>query len=277
MNVFQSENEIKRLNCQEEILQKAQDDILDKYLSKRKDLNILDIGSNDGFKTKLRFDKDNVAKVIGIEYSKELVELALKKYGDNKFIFSCQNVEDNNFLTNINKLMSEQDIKSFDLIHVSLVLLHLNNPLLFIKKLREILSKDGKLIIIEADDEKAKILNDDYYLKEYNKILKLDPLMGNREIAKNLPLWLKEAGYTDFKYYYADNTSFDYELKKEMYEVYFLAVIEDFTYLCNEYKDNLKYHKAFKWLKENLEGIRNKILEESISFGFGVAVFVVNK
>ena len=61
MNVFQSENEIKRLNCQEEILQKAQDDILDKYLSKRKDLNILDIGSNDGFKTKLRFDKDNVA------------------------------------------------------------------------------------------------------------------------------------------------------------------------------------------------------------------------
>ena len=70
---------------------------------------------------------------------------------------------------------------------------------------------------------------------------------------------------------------YSYELKKEIYKIYFLTIIEDFTYLCNEYKDNLKYHKAFKWLKENLEGIRNKILEESISFGFGVAVFVVNK
>lgn len=277
MNVFQSENEIKRLNCQEEILQKAQDDILDKYLNKRKDLNILDIGSNDGFKTRLRFDKDNIAKVIGIEYSKELVDLAQKKYGDNKFIFSCQNVEDEDFLMNVNKLMSEHDIKSFDVIHVSLVLLHLNNPLLFIKKLREILSKDGKLIIIEADDEKAIILNDDYYLKEYNKILKLDPLMGNREIAKYLPLWLKEAGYTDFKYYYADNTSFNYDLKKEMYEVYFLAVIEDFVYLCSVDKDNLEYCMALKWLKDNLEKIKNKILEEGISFGFGVAVFVVSK
>ena len=38
MNVFQNENEIKRLNSQEELLQKAQDEILNKYLSEKNDL-----------------------------------------------------------------------------------------------------------------------------------------------------------------------------------------------------------------------------------------------
>lgn len=277
MNVFQSEKEVKRLNAQEEILRKAQDDIIDKYLRVNRELCILDIGSNDGYKTKNSFGRDNVLKVVGIEYSKELVEIANRRYGNEKFSFSCLNVEDNNFIKDIKKIMIEKKISGFNIIHISLVLLHLNNAKLFIERLRELLKDDGILIIIETEDEKAKILGDDYYIKEYNKILKLDPLMGNREVSKNLPLWIKETGYADYDYYYADNTSFEYEVKKEMYEVYFLAVKEDLLYLSNNDSQNKEYERAINWLDNNLSKIKEEILKEGISFGFGVSVFVVRK
>ena len=277
MNVFQNENEIKRLNSQEELLQKAQDEILNKYLSEKDDLVVLDVGSNDGFKTRRRFDKTNIKKVIGIEYSLELVKTAKIKNEDSKFSFYCLNVEDDYFGIDINRVMIKDGIKGFDIIHVSLVLLHLMNPALFLKKLRNLLNDGGKLIIIEADDNKARISGDKHYLKEYNKILKIDPLMGKRDIGKHLPVWINETGYKSYKYYYAENISLDKEIRKEMFNVYFLAVIDDFAFLCDRDKENKEYLKANKWLKENLPKIRELILKEGVSFGFGVGIFVVDK
>ena len=101
--------------------------------------------------------------------------------------------------------------------------------------------------------------------------------MGKRDIGKHLPVWINETGYKSYKYYYAENISLDKEIKKEMFNVYFLAVIDDFAFLCDRDKENKEYLKANKWLKENLPKIRELILEEGVSFGFGVGIFVVDK
>ena len=57
----------------------------------------------------------------------------------------------------------------------------------------------------------------------------------------------------------------------------FLAVIDDFAFLCDRDKENKEYLKANEWLKENLPKIRELILKEGVSFGFGVGIFVVDK
>ena len=179
MNIFDTDYEIERLNAQEELLWKAQERIYDSFLN-GKDMVILDIGCSDGFKTVREFDRDNVKKVLALDYAAEEVAKAKANCGSEKFCFEMGNVEDLDFECRLADLMKEHDIEAFDVVHLSLVVLHLKNPVNLFTLLRRYIKKDGRIVIVEADDDKAVLSPDDYYLRKYNSLLKLDPYMGNR-------------------------------------------------------------------------------------------------
>ena len=272
MNIFDTDYEIERLNAQEELLWKAQERTYDSFLN-GKDMVILDIGCSDGFKTVREFDRDNVKKVLALDYAAEAVAKAKANCGSEKFCFEMGNVEDADFEDRLIDLMKKHDIEAFDVVHLSLVVLHLKNPVNLFTLLRRYIKKDGRIVIVEADDDKAVLSPDDYYLRKYNSLLKLDPYMGNRECASNMYIWLNKAGYCSIHDTYVYAQGKDTATKKAMFDIYFSSLPVDFEDLCIDDPSNEGYRMAKDWLDENIDNIYEYLLQEKTVFSFGVSIF----
>ena len=272
MNIFDTDYEIERLNAQEELLWKAQERIYDSFLN-GKDMVILDIGCSDGFKTVREFDRDNVKKVLALDYAAEAVAKAKANCGSEKFCFEMGNVEDADFEDRLIDLMKKHDIEAFDVVHLSLVVLHLKNPVNLFTLLRRYIKKDGRIVIVEADDDKAVLSPDDYYLRKYNSLLKLDPYMGNRACASNMYIWLNKAGYCSIHDTYVYAQGKDTATKKAMFDIYFSSLPVDFEDLCIDDPSNEGYRMAKDWLDENIDNIYEYLLQEKTVFSFGVSIF----
>ena len=252
MNIFDTDYEIERLNAQEELLWKAQERIYDSFLN-GKDMVILDIGCSDGFKTVREFDRDNVKKVLALDYAAEAVAKAKANCGSEKFCFEMGNVEDADFEDRLIDLMKKYDIEAFDVVHLSLVVLHLKDPVRVLSILKKYIGKGGRIVIVEADDDKAALSPDDYYLRKYNSLLKLDPYMGNRECASNMYIWLNKAGYCSIHDAYVYARGKDTATKKAMFDIYFSSLPVDFEDLCIDDPSNEDYRMAKDWLDENID------------------------
>ena len=272
MNIFDTDYEIERLNAQEELLWKAQLPFYSGFLN-GKDMVILDIGCSDGYKTVREFDRDNVKKVLALDYATEAVAKAKANCGSEKFCFEMGNVEDQDFECRLADLMKKHDIEAFDVVHLSLVVLHLKNPVNLFTLLRRYIKKDGRIVIVEADDDKAVLSPDDYYLRKYNSLLKLDPYMGNRECASNMYIWLNKAGYCSIHDTYVYAQGKDTATKKAMFDIYFSSLPVDFEDLCIDDSSNEDYRMAKDWLDENIDDIYEYLLHEATVFSFGVSIF----
>ena len=167
MNIFDTDYEIERLNAQEELLWKAQLPFYSGFLN-GEDMMILDIGCSDGYKTVKEFDRDNVRKVLALDSAPEAVSKAKANCGNEKFCFEMGNVEDADFEDRLIDLMKKYDIEAFDVVHLSLVVLHLKDPVRVLSILKKYIGKGGRIVIVEADDDKATLSPDDYYLRKYN-------------------------------------------------------------------------------------------------------------
>ena len=272
MNIFDTDYEIERLNAQEELLWKAQLPFYSGFLN-GKDMMILDIGCSDGYKTVKEFDRDNVRKVLALDSAPEAVSKAKANCGNEKFCFEMGNVENADFEDRLIDLMKKYDIEAFDVVHLSLVVLHLKDPVRVLSILKKYIGKGGRIVIVEADDDKATLSPDDYYLRKYNSLLKIDPYMGNRECANNMYIWLNQAGYHNIKDSYVFVQSGDMETKKVMFDIYFSSLPVDFEDLCIDDSSNEDYRMAKDWLDENIDDIYEYLLHEATVFSFGVSIF----
>lgn len=272
MNIFDTDYEIERLNAQEELLWKVQLPFYSGFLN-GEDMMILDIGCSDGYKTVKEFDRDNVRKVLALDSAPEAVSKAKANCGNEKFCFEMGNVEDADFEDRLIDLMKKYDIEAFDIVHLSLVVLHLKDPVRVLSILKKYIGKGGRIVIVEADDDKAALSPDDYYLRKYNSLLKIDPYMGNRECANNMYIWLNQAGYHNIKDSYAFVQSGDMETKKVMFDIYFSSLPVDFEDLCIDDPGNVEYRMARQWLDDNIDDIYEYLLHEATVFSFGVSIF----
>jgi SAM-dependent methyltransferase len=113
------------------------DDLLKLSSKKKTDkTRLLDIGSGPGLF--LRCAKDKGINALGIEPSKEAFNYSRKKHKVD--------------VLNVTLEKMDQSIEKFDIVHSSLVMEHILEPLKYIKKSKSMLKKDGLLCIIVPND-----------------------------------------------------------------------------------------------------------------------------
>ena len=66
-SVYLDNTELKRLEVQRQLLIEYEQPIYNEIINKRTGLTLLDIGCNDGSKTKTRFSENNFDKIIGLD------------------------------------------------------------------------------------------------------------------------------------------------------------------------------------------------------------------
>ncbi|EHQ35441.1 class I SAM-dependent methyltransferase [Methanoplanus limicola] len=117
---------------------------------------ICDFGCNNGFCTFELINRFNDIQINGIDYSEDLIQVAkenLKKFEKKEQIsFSVGNILD----------LSSYPEKQFDIVLIKRVLINLKSPedqVLALENIKEILKKDGKIILSEAVEENWENLN----------------------------------------------------------------------------------------------------------------------
>lgn len=168
---------------------------------KYEDLKVLDVGCSNGFKTKMLFDKyDNITHITGIDIDNNAINEATDIFRKNKkYKFELKSID-------------ELDYNSkYDIIYLSYVLQHLEEPQKVLKKLRNLLTDRGIIIIKVPDDsfkfcypDKKDLLHKIFNLYE-NQIMKKQDITKytDRYIGKKVYNYLVESDYNNIKLYYS--------------------------------------------------------------------------
>ena len=168
---------------------------------KYEDLKVLDVGCSNGFKTKMLFDKyDNITHITGIDIDNNAINEATDIFRENKkYKFELKSID-------------ELDYNSkYDIIYLSYVLQHLEEPQKVLKKLRNLLTDKGIIIIKVPDDsfkfcypDKKDLLHKIFNLYE-NQIMKKQDITKytDRYIGKKVYNYLMESDYNNIKLYYS--------------------------------------------------------------------------
>lgn len=271
--VFNCEKERKRLQIQNALLRPYETPALCFALKGVEGATVLDVGCNDGSKTRNLFSGEKISKVIGLEYNHDLALAAQEKHGDRKFSFYQADVEGEDFLQQLRVVMTENGIEAFDLIYLSFVLMHLRQPEAFLRKLSSLLSDRGVLMIVEADDSLSSLEPDvDGMLPAFLKILEQDPFAGNRGLGATLAEKLHHCGYEDVRCWCDRISAIEQEKKRAVFETFFSYLPEDVAILRQEQPSHELYRMWQCWLERHYDKLRSLIVEEASEISMGMKI-----
>lgn len=279
-NIFESSKEIDRLAVQNRLLKEYEEPVCRRLLEGRQGVRVLDVGCNNGSKTAARFSRSGVSTVIGLEYNQTLADRAQAAYGDDRFSFYRCDVEQPEFPDQLRGWMAERRVEAFDLIHISLVLLHLRGPGQVLRQLKQFLTPDGRLLIIEANDaENCLSSRDEHLFREFMDILRKDPFSGNRELIHNVPKLLADQGYTDIVLENAVMGAKGHEKvkKEEMFDTFFSYLPEDVTLLREQEPENPLYLQWEEWVSQHYETLYHQIISEGTEITLGLSIYTARK
>lgn len=219
-------NEINRLKIQASRSKKNDEMILSKYLSRKHNLTVLDVGCAYGYTGQIIFNKDRYNMVLGIDKNKKCLRYAKANYANEKFVFENIDIESTLFENALLSAMNKYQIKEFDVIFISQVLHHLSNSLTVIRKLREVL-KPGGLIFIREPDDGGKISTDPNLEKILN-ITKNISGVSDRYYGRKIFCELSKSGFKNINIY-----CFPQDTSSESFDEKILHFKEGFSFRIN--------------------------------------------
>jgi len=182
--------------------QKFDKSVLNKSgILKYNDLKVLDIGCSNGFKTRMLFDEyDNITNITGIDVDEIAInEAKINFKEDKKYSFALKSIDD-----------LDTSLK-YDIINLSYVLQHLENPQGVLKKLKGMLTDRGIIIIKVPDDSFKHCYPDNKELLKkifdlYEKEIMINQNITkytDRYIGKKVYSYLDQNNYSNIKLYYS--------------------------------------------------------------------------
>lgn len=271
--VFQNNEELRRLEVQSRLLKPYEQSIYRRMIAGKSGLSLLDIGCNNGSKTVDRFTCDGIARVVGLEYHSGLARWAQETYGSDVFSFHPCDVEAPNFTDRLTAIMAHRGIESFDLIHISYVLLHLKAPGVLLSKLRGFLAPGGRLIVMETNDRICELTPDPFHLfGAFLDILSLDPFAGDRNCGGKVSALLADSGYQEIA---GENIliragAVEPQKKKDLFDIFFSYLPWDIRLLRHQETDNIRYASCTSWLSQHYNTLQNIILAEGSELSIGI-------
>lgn len=251
-----SESESLRLKAQNDILINFSNEYFEKAVSS--DKMILDIGCANGDYIMSHLDNKEYKSLLGIDIDSEQIERANQAYQSEKNIFVACDALSNDFDSVLSDYLEDNESLGFDVIHISAMLLHLNDPVKLLKTVRRYLKKSGQLFIQDEDDGANIVHPNSRFYDLAFRIWGDSKESGDRHCARKIPEYLSQAGFTRVKLAKCgvSNVGMNSEQQSALWDIYFnyhlwLAVDEDMFYhldatnrLLEEYKSLYDEHKS---------------------------------
>ena len=273
--------ELKRLKIQQNLMSEFDKETYTKILNRYDDIKVLDVGSNNGDFIMNRMGlKDNVSLVVGLEYDQNIVEKANEKYNQNNAYFYQVNVEDDILSEKIEEILLKHNIEKFNVINLSMIILHLKNPFKLLKTIRKYLSNDGSIIIRDIDDGLNYAYPDENgdFAKAVS-ICKQNETSGYRHSGRQIYTLLKRTGYADIKLEKSglSTIGMDFEEREALFDTYFSFILDDCEIMMERYPGNKNYIEDYNWYKNIYEDLEERFQDETFVFSLGFMLYTAKK
>lgn len=275
--------EVKRLELQQNLILSYDMPIYKRITKNKNDLVMLDIGSGLGNSiinriNKLNEEKTVISKLIGLEYDNDSVVEANKKHCKSNVKFYNVDVEDENFSDILKNICEENKVEKFDLINISLVLLHLYDPFKVLVKLRRFLKPNGVFFIRDVDDGFTFGYPDPNNIIEKTlQIVDQCETSGNRKSGRRIGSFLKQLEFKNIELVNfgtsIKNLSFDE--KEAFFDMCFSWMIDDVENMQKKYNNSF-WQENVKFVKESIETIQDLFHRNEFIYSLGTMIFIAS-
>ena len=275
------EQERNRLLIQQKLLNCFDSSVYDKLASEIREMRILDLGSANGNLIMSKLGRrENLDCLLGLEFNQDAVDSANNNFGNDKIHFAQCDLERSDFEMKLRTLCEKYSIEDFNIIHISMLILHLKNPLKLLKVVRKF-TKPGSVIIIKDIDDgfNAAYPDLDGIFARAIEICSENPRAGYRNSGREIPSLLKKSGYTDITLENSglNTLGMDFDEREAMFHIYFSFIREDFGILTGENPDNAQYKNNYEWICENYEKLEEAFMNEEFFFSLGFMLFIAHR
>jgi len=279
---YDDKKERQRLKIQQNLMRGFDSAAYEKVKSAYETLTVLDLGSNNGDFIMDRLGKSGkIAKLIGLEYDEKSVQAANEKYGaENKIAFYKVNLESEDFVWELEEIVEAQGIEKFNVINLSMILLHLKSPYKLLKNIRKFLSDDGVLIIKDIDDGLNLAYPDEKgEFARAVEICRKNETSGFRESGRQIYTLLNRAGYKKVTLEKAglSTVGMDYEERSALFDTYFSFIIEDLKIMKERYPDDQRISADYEWYRKSYDDLEEKFQDEAFFFSLGFMIYTAQK
>lgn len=270
--------ERRRLKIQRELMKSFDEETYRKVAEEFVEYRILDLGSNNG-----DFVMDRIAaspkteKLIGLEFDSDAVAESNRKYSQPGKIgfFQC-NVEAEDFAEQLEEIMAQMGVDDFNIINISMLLLHLKSPYRVLRTVRKYLARGGRIIVKDIDDGFNLVYPDDN--GDFARIIDIcnkNETSGYRHSGRQVYTLLRRAGYRDIvlEKMGLSTVGMDFEERSALFDTYFSFILEDLVIMTERYPHDQRIAKDYAWYKENYEELEERFQDEALYFNLGFMMF----
>ncbi len=276
------EVEVARLETQLRISKAFDQPVYDRAIDGRSGLTVLDIGSNNGNHIMDRVGmRDEVSRVIGIEFNEEEVLMANEKFGaTGKAEFFALDIEASDFESSFNEILAKVGIRKFDLINLSMIVLHLKNPAKLFKVLRKHIADGGRIIVKDIDDG-LNFANPDPD-GDFERVMQLcveDDYAGYRYSGRQIFTYLSKAGFGNIKLERSglSTIGMSFDERQALFDTYFDFILGDLKLMVEQKPDNAALVSDYEWLRDKFSDIEDAFHDTHFVFSLGFMIYSAGK
>ena len=274
--------ERRRLKIQRELMKSFDAETYRKVADAFSSFRILDLGSNNGdFVMDRLADSDKTEKLVGLEFDPDAVAEGNRKYGQPGKIgfFQC-NVESEELTDQLEAIMEQMDIADFNIINISMLMLHLKSPYRLLRTVRKYLAKGGMVVIKDIDDGFNVVYpDDDGAFARIINICDQNETSGYRRSGRQVYTLLRRAGFKDIvlEKMGMSTVDMDYEERSALFDTYFSFILDDLAIMKERYPHDKRISQDYDWYERNYEELEEKFQDEALFFNLGFVLFTAKR
>lgn len=270
-----------RLRLQAQLLRNFDKAVFDEVFHNRHDCVVLDIGCNEGDAAMDRLNGRSVSTYIGLDRSSVAITNANRKYADDCVVhFHQYDVESPKLSIDLHSLLKMYDVEQVDVITISMVLLHLENPCELIKQLRPFLKIGGIIYIKDIDDRDNVAVPDNGGLfKDSYEIAMDNRDSGNRQIGREIPSYLQQGGFSDIRRVRCGLSSVGMTTDERLalFDTYYGFFLEDSRVQVEYEQGSAKSLRNLGWCTFYLPQMRELFKDPNFNFTLGFCTYLATK
>lgn len=275
LDFFADEGERNRLKSQHSFFYEFAKDCYDTFLSSVSDATFLDVGCSTAEQA-MMFCKGRkeIKNFVGIDREESALEFARTLYPEGRF-YNCR-FEDDDFDKTLSDIETALNIEGFDIINISMVLLHVKEPLELLDTLAGHLKVGGRFVILDIDDGFNLAYPDENgAFKRAVEICSKTEYSGCRESGRQIYKMLSEI---DMKYIQLHKIGLSTvgmcrERREEFFNIYFWIILDDLRKMHSEKPENAIISSHLSWMEKEYKTMKRDFKNKEFYFNLGVMLF----
>lgn len=269
--------ETRRLAIQEELLREFDADVYQKHIIGKQDLTVLDIGSNDGRLVMDRLgSKTEVKRIFGLEIDEGAVASANEQFGSNLIRFRCCDCESDELDEVLSDYLAESNLEGFDIVNMSLIVLHLKKPYKVLKAIRKHMTPSGTVIIRDVEDSLDLAYPDKkgHFARSVEVCDRLETT-GFRHSGRQVYGLLKRAGFREIQLEKQGLTTIgmDYEQRDAFFHAGFSYLRPHIEKAIKKDPSNKQLAEDLNWIRDSYDDMEEQFHGEDFFYQAGCVVF----